>query len=71
MVIRFLDLLRWSDAKLVQELLEKDKESEERSLVAHPNKDWQPGDLASQVLDYLDSRLSISLANHQRANPLQ
>lgn len=35
---RFPDLLRRSDAKLVQEFLERDEESEERFLVAHPNR---------------------------------
>jgi len=59
-LLNMLDLLRHSDPKLVKECL-----------VADPQKEWHPVDLAWQVLDHLDSRLSASLSNYPRANPLQ
>ena len=72
--LNMLDLLRRSDPKLVMVFVEKEELENgeyEECLVADPQKEWHPVDLAWQVLDHLDSRLSASLSNYPRANPLQ
>jgi hypothetical protein len=73
-LLNMLDLLRRSDPKLVMVFVEKEELENgeyEECLVADPQKEWHPVDLAWQVLDHLDSRLSASLSNYPRANSLQ
>ena len=68
-----LDLLRRSDPALVMKFLVQppgENDPEEEELVADPKKKWEPVDLAGQLLGHLDSRLSASLNNYPRANPL-
>ena len=44
---------------------------DQECLVVDYEKAWEPVDLAAEIIDYLDSRMSAVIPNYPRANPLQ
>ncbi len=68
----FLEFLDRQEPSLVMRFLEskdaKDPESE-RVQVAE-QKEWDPVDLAGQILDHLDGRMSAEVGDYPRANPV-
>ncbi len=62
----FLDLLLRQKPKVVMDFLTKEnpEDGEDDEVLVAEQKDWNPVDLASKILDHLDSRMSAELEDY-------